>query len=106
MAKSRTKNEPSLLRRLRKHFGCDPAALPVVEQQFAFYERPNLHLALEELLGEANRRSQLLGVVGLAEYHAATLARLSPRRLGQAVRRGAGRVPGRGAARRPAAGLR
>ena len=75
--KKRAKTKPSLLRRLRSQFGGDPAALPVVEQQFAIYERPNLHLALEELLGEPNRQSELVGLVALAEYHAVTLARLS-----------------------------
>jgi cell division protease FtsH len=75
--KKRAKAQPSLLRRLHSHFGGDPATLPVVEQQFAVYERPNLYLALEELLGEPNRRSELVGVVALAEFHASSLARLS-----------------------------
>jgi hypothetical protein len=38
--KSRSKKEPVLLRRLRDHFGGDPADLPVIEQNFAAYERP------------------------------------------------------------------
>jgi hypothetical protein len=69
--------EPVLLQRLRSHFGCDPSALPVVEQQFATYERANLHLALAEMLGDPRRRSQLLGVIILQEYQGASLARLS-----------------------------
>jgi hypothetical protein len=69
--------EPSLLRRLREHFGREPAVLPVVEQHFGFHQRPNLHLALEELLGEPNRRGDLVGVVALEDHHAASLARLS-----------------------------
>ncbi len=77
MAKKRTKTEPVLLRRLRRHFGGDPATLPVVEQNFAPYDRQNLHLALEDLLGEPGRDSDLLGMVGLQEYHTPNLARLS-----------------------------
>ena len=41
----------ALTQRLRKHFGRDPSRLAVVEQMFAFHDRPNLHLALEELVG-------------------------------------------------------
>jgi hypothetical protein len=69
--------EPALLRRLRSHFAGDPATLPVVEQDFAFYERANLHLALTELLAEPQRHADLVGVVVLEEYRAASLARLS-----------------------------
>src|SRR5262245_5162125 len=69
--------EPALFLRLRSHFGCDPATLPVVEQQFAPYERANLHLALAEMLDDPRRRSDLLGVIVLEEYRGASLARLS-----------------------------
>jgi hypothetical protein len=69
--------EPALLRRLRSHFGGDPSTLPVVEQTFAGYERANLHLALVEMLAEPQRRANLVGVLVLEEYHAASLARLS-----------------------------
>jgi hypothetical protein len=72
-----TAGEPALLQRLRSHFGCEPSTLPVVEQQFDAYERANLHLALTEMLGEPQRRSELLGVIVLEEYRAASLARMS-----------------------------
>jgi hypothetical protein len=75
--RKRPKPLPVLLRRLRKHFGSDPAELPVLEHQFAEYERPNLHLAVEELLGAAGRRWELLGVLGHQEFHSPSLARLS-----------------------------
>jgi hypothetical protein len=65
------------LRRLRDHFGGDPATLPVVEQHFALYERANLHLAMEEVLAEPKRHSELVGVVALEEYGVASLPRLS-----------------------------
>ena len=51
MAKmKRRKTRSVLLSRLRRRLGVDPAQLPVLEQTFDFYERPNLHLALEELM--------------------------------------------------------
>ena len=39
-----------LFNRLRRHLRKDPSALRVLEQEFATYERANLHLALEVLL--------------------------------------------------------
>lgn len=75
--KSRSKRVPVLLRRLREHFQGDPAELPVIEQNFARYERPNLHLAVEELLNETERRTRLVGIVVDEEYHSLTLSKLS-----------------------------
>src|SRR5207253_8279130 len=69
--------EPALLRRLRAHFDQEPARLPVLEQQFDLYERPNLHLALEEMLADGRRQAELIGVIVLEDYRAASLARLS-----------------------------
>jgi cell division protease FtsH len=75
-------SEPAILVRLRSHFDGDPSKLPVVEQQFASYERANLQLALAEMLAEPQRSSELLGVIVLEEYRAASLARMS--RIGSA----------------------
>ncbi len=69
--------EPALLARLRSHFEGDPSKLPVIEQQFASYERANLQLALTEMLAEPQRSSELLGVIVLEEYRTASLARMS-----------------------------
>ena len=74
---SKSKAEPTLLKRLRRHFGCDPAELPVVEQEFAVYERPNLHLALEEVIAEPGRQAQQIGVLILEQYREARLAELT-----------------------------
>jgi cell division protease FtsH len=71
------KTLPVLLRRLRKHFGTEPAELPVVEQQFGVHERPNLHLAIEELLSAHGRESELVGILAHEEHHSPSLARLS-----------------------------
>src|SRR5438067_2543001 len=68
---------PLLLRRLRKHFDADPADLPVVEQPFDLHDRPNLHLAVEELLGGPGRSAELVGVLARDEYRSPSLGRLS-----------------------------
>lgn len=75
-------SEPALLVRLRSHFDGDPSKLPVVEQEFASYERANFQLALAEMLAEPRHRSELLGVIVLEEYRAASLGRMS--RVGSA----------------------
>jgi hypothetical protein len=69
--------EPPLLTRLRGHFATEPAGLPVVEQSFQFYHRPNLHLAVEEMLAEPGRDPSLIGVIVPQEFHAVTLSKLS-----------------------------
>ncbi len=69
--------EPKLFRRLCEHFGGDPAKLPVVEQTFAPYERPNLHLAIEGLIAEPQRQPELTGIVTLDDYRGPSLAKLS-----------------------------
>jgi cell division protease FtsH len=68
---------PTLLVRLQTHFGADPARLPVLTQEFAQYERPNLHLAVEELMAEPARHSELLGVLVPDDYYGVTLSKLS-----------------------------
>lgn len=74
--KSSTKSS-GVLSLMRKHLKTDPALLPVVEQNFDAYERPNLHLAVEELLGELPEQPKLIGVVTQQEYDRPRLARLS-----------------------------
>jgi hypothetical protein len=69
--------EPGLLKRLRSHFGGDPSGLPVLEQHFQFYERPNLHLAVEEVLQGSGRRAELIGLVISEEYRGVSLSKLS-----------------------------
>src|SRR6516165_5731840 len=77
--KKRKKQRPAplLLRRLRKHFGGDPADLPVVEQSIDMHDRPNLHLAIEEMLSGPGRQAELLGVLAQDEYRSPSLGRLS-----------------------------
>jgi hypothetical protein len=70
-------SEPALLARLRAHFGTDPAGLALIEQTFAAYERPNLQLAIEEALADADGPRELIGVVQPQEHEAVSLAKLS-----------------------------
>lgn len=64
-----------LFRRLTDHFHGDPARLPVVQQIFELYERPNLHLAIEEAFRDSDCQSELLGLIEF-DYET-SLARLS-----------------------------
>jgi len=69
--------KPLLFRKLRDHFGVDPAQLPVLEQSYAFYERANLHLAVEELSQSADAPPELNGIVVTENYHSVSLSKLS-----------------------------
>jgi cell division protease FtsH len=64
----------SLTKQIQKHLGSKAAESPVVRQDFEVYERPNLHLAIEELVG-GNGQLAPLGVV--ERDHNVTLARLA-----------------------------
>jgi hypothetical protein len=68
---------PALLHRLQNHFGGDPARLPVIEEHFANYERPNLQLAIDDLTHGHECQTELIGIVVLDEYRSASLSRLS-----------------------------
>lgn len=56
------------LKRLRKHFGVDPGDLVVVTQSFAMYDRPNIHLAIGELLKRRGMAAELEGIVAHDTY--------------------------------------
>jgi hypothetical protein len=68
---------PDLFARLRKHFGTDPARLPVVEQKFQVYQRANLHLTIAEVLAGSAPPAALVGIVLPHEYSGVSLAKLS-----------------------------
>jgi hypothetical protein len=75
---------PELLTWLRDHFGTDPARLPVVEQTFETYHRPNLHLTVEALLAEPGRDPTLIGIVVAQRFNTVSLAKLArPRTAGE-----------------------
>lgn len=58
-------NASALFARIRDHFGVDPSRLPVVFQQIAGLDRPNLHFAIEAILAEPGTTHEVLGVVSL-----------------------------------------
>lgn len=56
-----TSKKVDLSKRLKSHFGADPARLPFITQDLEIHERPNLHLATEETLVAAD--TELVGIV-------------------------------------------
>lgn len=68
---------PLLFSRLHNQFGGDPAKLPVIEQVYGFYDRANLHLAIEELADAADDKPALVGIVMTEDYHSVSLSKLS-----------------------------
>jgi hypothetical protein len=54
--------EPVFGARLRAHFGTDPAALPIVAEQFVPSEHPNLQAALDAWLRPSGRSCETIGV--------------------------------------------
>jgi hypothetical protein len=62
MAGQTPSTEAAVLDRFRKHFGCDPATLPVLSETFDKYDHPNLHLAVETYLSEEGRSAEVFGV--------------------------------------------
>jgi hypothetical protein len=65
------------LKRLRKHFGTDPSELVLVSQNFAPYDRPNVHLAIEELRSKSGIKSDLEGIITVNAYENVSLAKLT-----------------------------
>lgn len=62
MRHSAPEPEPPLLRRMREHFGDDPAGLPIVSENFAGHDHPNVHLAAEAVISRAERSFDAIGV--------------------------------------------
>jgi hypothetical protein len=68
--------EPHFLRLLRQHFGGDPRTLPVLEEEFAEWEHPTAHLALQKSLERADRPVQMHGFMGAHQGQHVSLADL------------------------------
>jgi hypothetical protein len=79
MAKGRTVGNPRtyFFRRLRKHFGVDPGKLVLVTQKYQTYDRPNIHLALDQLLASDGIGAELEGIILVDSYENVSLAKLS-----------------------------
>jgi ATPase family associated with various cellular activities (AAA) len=67
---------PYFLERLREHFGRDPSRLPTLREDVDKSDHPNLQLAIESYLAEANRRAELVGIMGGQEYREPSIATL------------------------------
>ncbi|MBN9121793.1 MAG: 26S protease regulatory subunit [Planctomycetes bacterium] len=78
---------PALFTRLRKHFGTDPAKLPVIEQTFPSYDRANLHLTLQELLAASDPPAALVGVL-VERYSGLSLAKLARKETAKSFQEG------------------
>jgi AAA+ superfamily predicted ATPase len=89
-AKKRSKKPsraPALFARLRKHFGTDPAKLPVIEQTFPSYDRANLHLTVQEMLATSTPAATLVGVL-IERYSGLSLAKLARKETARAFQEG------------------
>ncbi len=56
--------EPELVRRIAEHLGTDPRGLPILAEELATFEHPNVQRALDAWLAEPTRQAALLGVSG------------------------------------------
>lgn len=62
MARESPGEEPFFRRRLREHFGSDPAKLAIVTEKISDANHANLHLAIEAFVTAPGRTFELLGV--------------------------------------------
>jgi hypothetical protein len=86
--------DPVFVRRLRAHFGRDPAALPVVAEKFERYEHPNVHVAIEDYLAREGRSAEIVGIIAEHTYMGISLSDLvAPGRPGLMGRSGASEGP-------------
>src|SRR5882672_1864069 len=64
MAAQAPAEDPVFLTRLRKHFSAEPAAFPIVGEQFERSDHPNVQRAIETYVSERKCSSVLVGIVG------------------------------------------
>jgi len=95
MAAQAPAEEPVFLRVLRDHFGSDPAGLPIVGEDFASSDHPNVQIAIEDFLASEGCSAELVGVNGGPEsaYRGVSLAGLITRH-GNGLFGGSGPSPG------------
>lgn len=68
MAAQAPAEDPVFLQLIRKHFGAEPAAYPVISEQFEAAEHVNLQRALDAYLAERKCKSELVGVSAEQPY--------------------------------------
>jgi hypothetical protein len=80
---------PFFERKLREHFGADPASLPILSELFPKAAQPNLHLALEQYISTENRSAEVIEVAGWIGFMGQGLADLmTPSIHGTSARQG------------------
>lgn len=68
--------ETTFEKRLRFHFGSDPATLPIVAESFGKHEQPNLNLAILDYLDRPGRSAEVVGVAGQGRFMGRSLSGL------------------------------
>src|SRR5215471_18540545 len=66
MARQAPTEEPFFQRRLREHFGADPAKFAIVSEKITDDNHPNLEVAIEAFVTAPGRSFELLGVSSAA----------------------------------------
>lgn len=94
MARQAPAEEPFFQRRLREHFGADPAKFAIVSEKITDANHPNLHLAIEAFASAPQRTFELVGV----SSNAAAFMGIS---LAQLVSGGGGMMQGAGPSEGP-----
>ena len=56
------KETTTLIERLKAYLGDEPNTAPIVAEEFESYEHPNVHLAMEAVLGRKGRKVELTGI--------------------------------------------
>lgn len=77
--------ESTLRRRLREHFGEDPAGLPVVARAINGYEHPNFQVALEHWSAGASRAVETIGMSAMQGYRVGLAELAQPPRRGHGL---------------------
>ena len=77
MARQSPTEEPFFQKRLREHFGADPAKFAIVAEKVSDANHPNLHLAIEAFVTAPGRSFELLGISSqTAQFMGMNLAQL------------------------------
>src|SRR5262245_19427534 len=76
MAAHAPTEDPAFVHRLREHFGCEPAGLPIVTEQCEKPEHPNMHTAVEEYVASDGRTAQVVGVTSEMRFAGTSLSDL------------------------------
>jgi hypothetical protein len=77
MARQAPAEEPFFQKRLREHFGAEPAKFAIVNEKVGEANHPNLHLAIEAFVTAPGRTFELVGISSqVAQYMGISLTQL------------------------------